>query len=399
MLSATALNDPASDERVGDLRSGSCKVAVIWIDWYAYHVGRFRGILSHPALGPTALGIEMVGGAGVHQGLKFREDLPADLRVETLMPESSWHDVGKIQLALKLWKVLSRFNPEVVLVPGYYTLPGIAAALWAKLHGAKSVLMTESTEDDHRRIWWKEKLKSSVIRSLFDWAVTGGKAHVRYLEHLGFPLNRIGHFYDVVENSIYQERTTRLRQRSREFFDLPARYFLYIGRLAPEKNVGGLIRAWSAYRALGGIWPLLLVGDGPTANELKEMAAESTYRADIHFAGHKGSEDLPRYYGFAGCFVLPSSREPWGLVVNEAMASGLPVIVSNCCGCAEDLVVSDVNGMIFDPVDDMNLTSCLVKIGALKSEELAHMGLHSREIIEHYSPRNFGREIARITNA
>ncbi|CAN5559483.1 glycosyltransferase family 4 protein [soil metagenome] len=399
MPSATATSDFTSEQLLNHPEDARCKVAVIWIDWYAYHVGRFRGILSHPELGSAALGIEMVGGTGVHQGLKFREDLPSDLRVETLMPESGWHEVGKLQLAIKLWKVLSRFNPEVVLVPGYYTLPGIAAALWAKVHDAKSVLMTESTEDDHHRVWWKEKLKALLVQNLFDWAVTGGKAHVRYLEHLGFPLSRIGHFYDVVENGVYQEYKARLRQRSRESFDLPARYFLYIGRLAPEKNVAGLIRAWNYYRALGGTWPLVLVGGGPAVDELKNMATRSAYSSDLHFAGHKGSQDLPRYYGFAGCFVLPSSREPWGLVVNEAMASGLPVIVSDRCGCAEDLVIPDVNGMIFDPANDENLTVCMLKISSLDSTELSHMGTRSREIIERYSPQNFGREVARIVNA
>jgi 1,2-diacylglycerol 3-alpha-glucosyltransferase len=378
---------------------GSCKVAVIWIDWYAYHVGRFRGILSDRSLAGHVQGIELVGGVGVHAGLKFREDLPPDLKIKTVMPESSWLDVSKLELSRKLWKVLSESQPKVVLVPGYYTLPGITSALWAKLHRSKSVLMTESTEEDHARSWWKEALKGLLIRSLFDWAVTGGKAHVRYLKRLRFPEDRIRHFYDVVANETYMQQAALLRQQSHESFNLPRHYFLYIGRLATEKNIAMLIRAWIEYRNSGGSWSLVLVGDGPSAESLKRIAAESPYPNDIYFAGHKESKELPKYYAFSSCFVLPSTREPWGLVVNEAMASGLPVIVSNRCGSAEDLVINGSNGYIFNPTDEHQLAATLLKMGNAEESERLQMGKRSEEIIERYSPENFGREIAAIANA
>ena len=374
----------------------NCSVAVIWIDWYAYHVGRFRGLQSVRELAGRVQGIELVGGIGVHAGLKFREPLPHDVSVETLLPRSSWHDVSKVRIATELWKYLNRLDPEVVLVPGYYTLPGIAAALWAKLYHRKSVLMTESTADDHQRVWYKEAFKAILIRALFDWAVTGGKAHVRYLRDLGFPEDRIAHFYDVVDNQLFHDRTSLLRYQSSTIYGLPSPYFLYIGRLAPEKNLGGLLEAWIEYRQSGGTWPLVLVGDGPSVDDLRKVAADSDFTSDIYFAGHKGSDDLPTYYAFAGCFVLPSTREPWGLVVNEAMASQLPVIVSSRCGCAEDLVIQGVNGYIFDPDDRSQLTGYLTRIEALGEAGCLAMGKRSADVIRQYSPENFGQQIARI---
>ena len=157
-------------------------VAVIWIDWYPYHVARFIGLQSACEFAGKVIGIELVGGIGVHAGLKFREELPDDLPVLTLMPDADWQRAGQLRLSLKLWKTLSEVNPQIVLVPGYYTLPAIAAALWAKLHRRQSVLMTESTASDHVRVWWKEKLKALLIHALFDWAIAGGTAHRRYLE-------------------------------------------------------------------------------------------------------------------------------------------------------------------------------------------------------------------------
>jgi 1,2-diacylglycerol 3-alpha-glucosyltransferase len=380
------------------VRSQPCRVVVIWIDWYAYHVARFRGLQSAPTLTGKVAGIELVGGVGVHAGFKFREEIPADLPVQTLMPDSSWQQAGQIHLAAKLWCRLSSLNPEAVLVPGYYTLPAIVAALWAKANRRKSVLMTESTAHDHKRIWWKEKTKAILIRSLFDWAIAGGQAHVRYLNQLGFSSDRITPFYDVVDNKFFRERSLALRRQSATAFGLPRRYFLYIGRLAPEKNLDGLLAAWLIYRDNGGTWPLVIVGDGPLAEALRCSADASSYAADIHFIGHKSSSELPTYYAFAGCFVLPSTREPWGLVVNEAMASGLPVIVSNRCGCVENLVIPGRNGFIFEPSENGELARCLHQLEMFDDVQLAQMGTHSIEIVSNYSPENFGSQIAVISN-
>jgi glycosyltransferase involved in cell wall biosynthesis len=379
--------------------SARCRVVAIWIDWYAYHLARFRGIQKHPLLADGVWGIELVGGIGVHAGLKFRQDLPLDLPVETLMPNSSWQEASKFALAAKLWRRLSKLDPEVVLVPGYYTSPAIAAALWARFHNRKSVLMTESTEGDHARVWWRETFKSILIRLLFNWAVSGGKAHMRYLERLNFPARRIRHFYDVVDNQYLKETVDPLKLKSGTHMGLPHPYFLYVGRLSSEKNVDGLLGEWIRYREHGGSWPLVLVGAGPQTDSLKAIASTSFFARDIYFAGHKTFHELPPFYAFAGCFVLPSTREPWGLVVNEAMAAGLPVLVSSRCGCAEDLVDSGGNGFTFDPLKKGTLAALLERIESLELTTLIRMSDRSREIIDTYTPEALGAQVASIVTA
>ncbi len=377
-----------------------CRVAVIWIDWYAYHVARFRGLNAAPTLAGKVAGLELVGGVGVHAGLKFREDLPPELAIETLQPQSSWAQANKLQLARQLWSRLSELEPEVVLVPGYYTLPAIAAALWAKFHRSVSVLMTESTAYDHPRVAWKEWAKSLLLRALFDWAVAGGKEHLEYLEQLDFPTDRTARFYDVVDNELFAQGTDALRGQSASDFGLPTEpYFVYVGRFAEEKNISGLLESWIAYRRGGGTWPLVLVGDGPLAAALRQAAAASGFGADVFFPGLKSSRALLPYYAFAGCFVLPSTREPWGLVVNEAMAAGLPVLVSDRCGCAVDLVESGRNGFVFAPADGLALIARMRQIASSGPAELRAMGAESRRLVSHYSPRSFGLEIARIADS
>lgn len=372
------------------------RLVVIWIDWYPYHVARFRGLASAPGMAGKVTGIELVGGVGVHAGLKFRETLPADVTVETLLPDSDWQRASQWSLALKLWRVLGRLNPKTVLVPGYYTLPALVAAIWAKAHSRQSVLMTESTAFDHQRTGWKESIKSYLIRTIFDWAVTGGAAHRRYLQQLGFPTERVLGCYDVVDNTFFETKARELRVGAPPVPALSRKYFLYVGRLSSEKNVGSLLEAWIQHRRSGGRWPLVIVGSGPEEAVLRHVAQRSGFAADVHFAGHKSFRELPAYYAHAGCFVLPSTREPWGLVVNEALASGLPVIVSNRCGCAEDLVETGANGVLFDPADTQQLERALQGIQSSTAEEHASMSSRSLQIIQRFCPENFGQEIARL---
>jgi len=372
---------------------------VIWIDWYAYHVSRFRALIEHESFKHQVTGIEMVGGCGVHAGLRFRDDDRIGLPITSLCPTANWNEIRQIDVARALWRKLGELQPSAVLVPGWYTVPALAAALWAKLHRKRSILMSETTPGDYTRVWWKELPKRLLIKSLFDYSVIGGTPHRRYLIQLGFPPDRIGRFYDVVDNIFYQVSTETVRRcTDRKELDLAQNYFLYVGRLAPEKNLSTLIRAFAAYRKLGGAWSLVLVGDGPDRDDLIRQSQSLGVDREIRFTGLKTTKKTIPYYAFAGCFVLPSIREPWGLVVNEAMASGLPVIVSARCGCAEDLVRPGENGYLFDPTQDGELTNRMFSISAATPTVLDAMRQKSRELIAEFSPQSWAAEVARLVS-
>jgi 1,2-diacylglycerol 3-alpha-glucosyltransferase len=375
------------------------RLAVAWIDWYAYHVARFRALAEHPLFRGQALGIEMVGRTGVHPGLVFRHEQRDALNIVTLMPQESWSSAGQVRLSRLLWNKLDEFKPDAVLVPGYYTWSGISAALWAKRRARRSILMTESTRQDHPRRNWKEAGKSLLLKGLFDGAIAGGRRHREYLTSLGMEPGSIGVRYDVVDNEFFRRECDLLRQRPGANHDLPAHYFLYVGRFAPEKNLEFLIRSYLEYRARGGEWSLVLAGDGPEFHLRREQAERSAYASDIHFTGLKTTPELVRFFAFAGAFVLPSTREPWGLVVNEAMAAGLPVIVSHSCGCVDDLVEQGANGFTFDPREELALTEALSRMSAMEPNARRRMSERSLQIISEYSPTNWAEEIARVCTA
>ena len=140
----------------------------------------------------------------------------------------------------------------------------------------------------------------------------------------------------------------------------------------------------------------MLAGDGPCGEALRTAAAASPFAAEVRFPGLCSAKELLPLYAGAGCFVLPSIREPWGLVVNEAMAAELPVLVSNRCGCCEDLLAEGENGFSFSPEDAPRLTALLLEMERMSVEQRGLMGLRSAQIIAGYTPLGFGRAVASI---
>ena len=128
--------------------------------------------------------------------------------------------------------------------------------------------------------------------------------------------------------------------------------FLYVGRLSPEKNLRLLIKVFNTLPEL----TLDIIGFGPQEEELKALAGEN-----VNFLGQINNEDLYRYYRSADVFVLPSTSEPWGLVVEEALNNGMPVIVSSMVGCHKDLVYAET-GLVFENNSADALKQAIFKI-------------------------------------
>jgi glycosyltransferase involved in cell wall biosynthesis len=264
------------------------------------------------------------------------------------------------------------------------------------------VLMSETTAWDHPRQWWRELIKRRWIAANVQAAFVGGAPHREYAAELGIDGLRIWDRYNVVDNAYFASQSDACRSvppmRSGEA-GLPRDYFLYVGRFSPEKNLLGLLAAYKLYRLKQGEgWNLVLVGDGPQRAQLHRFV-ESERIPGILWPGFKQIQDLPPYYASAGCFILPSSREPWGLVVNEAMASSLPVLVSSRCGCAMDLVQPGRNGFTFDPANPNRLAELMATVAALSEKEHAAMGHASRDIISQWTPEIWASQLELATRA
>ena len=298
-------------------------------------------------------------------------------------------------LAARVTDWLDESDPQAVVITGYYFPAMRAAARWAQRQGRASIFMGDSQWGDRRRIALREWAKGWWVRRHYDAAFAAGERTVEYLMRMGFPRERIWTGYDVVDNQAFATGAATARSQAdslRNSLGLPERYFLFVGRFAPEKNLVRLLEAYAGYRQTAGqsAWGLVLVGSGPLE---KELRAQVEKLRDVVFAGFQQKDTLPAYFGLASCLVLPSISEPWGLVVNEAMAAGLPVLVSNRCGCVPELVQPGVNGYVCDPLDTEEMARLL---GVVSSDtaEAGRMGEASRHIVALYTPETWAQTLA-----
>jgi glycosyltransferase involved in cell wall biosynthesis len=181
---------------------------------------------------------------------------------------------------------------------------------------------------------------------------------------------------------------------------LPENYFLASSRFVEKKNLPQLLIAFAAYKQSVQVntWPLVLLGDGPLRAQLEDQIRQLNLTHYVILPGFKQYQELPAYYGLARAFVHASTSEQWGLVVNEAMASGLPVLVSARCGCALDLVVNGRNGFTFDPGNVEEISQLMLRISG-GGCDLVSMGMASREIIADWSPEKFAAGLTRAVDA
>lgn len=287
-----------------------------------------------------------------------------------------------------VWSALNKVHPEVIICGGYNYPASWEALVWARRYGAEFVLWSESNGRDARGgRAWTESLKSFFV-SRCDRFVVPGKAAFEYLRSLGSPEASILTAPNAVDNSLFASGAEKSRRRATEFREnvkLPARFILFAGRLVPEKGVFDLLEAYaklesSMRREVG----LVFAGDGVSREEMAREAKRIS-PGQVCFPGFSQREDLAGFYGLAEVLVLPTHSDTWGLVVNEAMACGLPIIVTSVAGCSADMVVDGWNGYVVPPRDPERLSAAISLL--LQQPELRKkMSVRCLEQIRNYSP-------------
>jgi 1,2-diacylglycerol 3-alpha-glucosyltransferase len=306
-----------------------------------------------------------------------------------VLPSWRWR-AGKSCLLINrgLWSALNKASPRVIICGGYNYAASWEALLWARRHGAEFVLWSESNGQDARGgRAWVESLKAYFLRQC-DRFVVPGKASFEYLISLGSPKASILTAPNAVDNSLFATQAENTRAHAAEFrekLELPARFILFVGRLVPEKGVFDLLEAYAKLEAgLRAEVGLVFAGDGGSRVELAQRARRIS-PGTICFPGFAQREDLAGLYALAEALVLPTHSDPWGLVVNEAMACGLPIIVSSVAGCSADLVEDGWNGYVVPPRDSEKLSVAIDSL--LRQPELKQrMRARSAERIRNYSP-------------
>ena len=295
---------------------------------------------------------------------------------------------------------LTKARFDALWVHGYARWVNWAAMLCARASGLAVLVRDEATLFSAQRSLVRQQAKRvffSLLSNIVDGFLAIGSANRDYYLAQGVPSQRIFSMPYCVDNEFFATRAREPAADSRQLrgaHGIPAggAVILYASKFEPRKRPKDLLLAYEKLigRLTGGVKPhLLFLGDGELRASL-EAEARSKRLDSVKFLGFRNQSELPQYYALCDVFVLPSTNEPWGLVVNEVMATGKPVIVSDSVGCAPDLVHGGRNGFVFPTGDVDALTEALARVVG-DGAEAARMGKESRELIERWS---FAEDIA-----
>jgi glycosyltransferase involved in cell wall biosynthesis len=300
-----------------------------------------------------------------------------------------------------LVSALNRFKPDIVLCGGYNYLASWEAAGWAKVHNIPLLLWSESTALDTRHGHRVVEFMKARFLSLCKGFVVPGKSSFDYLKQLGIPELQIFTAPNAVDTALFAGKAGAARSdtsRVQARHSLPSRYFLYVGRFIEAKGVFDLLQAYASLsEEIRSAVALIFVGDGSECAALVDRASKIV-PGTILFPGFAHRDELAEFYALADALIFPTHSDPWGLVVNEAMSLGLPVIVTSVAGCQEDLVQDDWNGFVVPPREPARLAEAMACL-AVNSTLRMQMGQRSLEKISAYSPAAWARGLVDATKS
>ena len=274
---------------------------------------------------------------------------------------------------------------DVVVIGGYNHFTTQAAILHCILTRTPWCIMSESHVNKPRgavRVALKKAILGPILRTMGAAMVTGTLAR-RYVESFGIPADAVFVVANTPDVAHFRDAAAGLapeRDAIRSRLGVAGKLvILFAGRLLEEKGLRVLFDAYGIAQTKRGDLALLIVGDGRRRKEY-EAVVERKQLAGVHFLGFRAQAELPEIYAASDVFVLPSLVEPWGVVVNEAMASGLPIVVSNQVGASADLVIEGENGFVVPAADAPSLAARIVDVLSDEPRRLA-MRRRSVEIV------------------
>jgi glycosyltransferase involved in cell wall biosynthesis len=266
-----------------------------------------------------------------------------------------------LAMAKRAWQA----KEDVVVLPGYDRLEYWAMLIMLVIRRKPRAVFCDSTAYDRPHIFWK-----SLAKRIFFWFCNGffgyGSRSRDYLVMHGVDRSKI--FYRCQAAALphtYNEQLA-IEMRTQQAPKLGASpQFLYVGRLSTEKGLDTLVTAMCTVVEKFPNAQLNIVGAGPLEKLLRTWVEQQQLTHNVSLLGSMGIEQLEAQYAKATALILPSTSEPWGLVVNEALSFGCPVIVSNACGCVPELVIDGVTGYEFQTGNQQELAQRMLQISEL----------------------------------
>ncbi|MCX8506606.1 MAG: glycosyltransferase family 4 protein [Alphaproteobacteria bacterium] len=297
---------------------------------------------------------------------------------------------------------------DVVWIHGFHRAAHLLAIFYAKILGIKIMLRDEPAANSAARSLGKILVKRavfSVLTRMVDQFLAIGTANLEYWQELGVPKAKITLMPYAVDNDFFRQNIAQMRQANtpspRRKLGLAdsALIVLFVGKLIPRKRPLDLIQALKIVNQTGknhaGDIHLVLAGDGELRSELAQAAQKLGLAQRVHITGFQSQAELAGWYDCADILALPSERETWGLVVNEAMNGGLALLLSDRIGSGRDLLRAGENGYSYCTGHIKEIAHCLTLL-THDRQHLAQMGEVSRALIEKW---DFAADIAGLRQA
>jgi len=317
-------------------------IGLVWAQFAAYHIDRCEAVARRFEGRATVLAVEVATTSSDYAWEP--SGVIAGTRKVTLFPGQSFDRISSLRRFLAMWRAL-RGCDWVCIGLSYAELSTILLVAMLRITGKRVVVFSESKFDDRPRTATGEWAKRLIL-AFYNAAIVGATRHIAYFRMLGFKRRAVLPGYDGVGlDRVRSQGGGQIAPGGRPF---ERRDFVFVGRFVDKKNLPHLIESFARYALEAGpaARRLVLVGSGPEDPRLRERVSALGLAERVEFPGFLPADAVSRILADALALVLPSVEEQWGLVVNEALAFGLPVIVSQQVGSRDALVRDGVNGHV-----------------------------------------------------
>ncbi len=256
----------------------------------------------------------------------------------------------------KLSDVFKKEQPDVIIVSGF-SMATIKTWWYTRFNKAKFIIWSGSVSTKQKGLSLLRSLQRRLLAASASAFIVYGNRAGKYLSTLRVPQQKIFKAINTVDTSFFSEKTAELKEKGPKGSN--KHNLCYVGYLSERKNVKQLLLCIRKLTDKRSDFKLDLIGDGDDKETLQQFAMELNLENIVHFVGFKQKSELPEYYAATDVFLFQTNFDIWGLVLNEAMAAGLPCIASPNAGAVDDLIKDNETGFI---IDYKNVNSIVEKI-------------------------------------
>lgn len=294
---------------------------------------------------------------------------------ECLFETEKFSELSKNEVTEKILDRLDILNPDFIVCGPIAFTSGAIGMRWARTRKKKAILFDDSKHSLYKRNFLTNFIKLR-LSNLADAILVPSTEYD--LEYSTWKIDNKKLYYGLncIDNNFFSSK------RKSRFLD--SKKIVCVARMVPIKNLETLLNSWKKIEELDSEFQLILIGDGPELGNLKASSNHLELKR-VNFLGNQNRRTIAKILSQSDAFILPSYLEGWAMVVNEAMASGLPVLLSNQINAGHTLLKHGINGYGFDPYDLNQITDSILKYIRLSKEEKSSLALNASLEIKNYS--------------